>query len=121
MDQPQKPTESTAPAPESKLPSNRWAILRQRDFWFGVGIFVLMNAVFVGLAIALSRTRIAFYGGGSLISAIAMLANVLMPALLYKRRQIMVRGMLYTLAFLLIAGAVCIPVFIIGTCFSQMN
>lgn len=121
MDQPQRPTENAAPTPESPPPSDRWAILRQRDFWFGVGIFVLMNAAFYGMAFALSRTRIAFYSGGSLITAIALLANVLVPALLYKRQPTLVRGMVYTLAFLLIAGAVCIPVFIIGTCFTQMN
>ncbi len=121
MDQPEKPTENAAPGPVATPPPSRWAILRQRDFWFGVGIFVIMNAALLGLTIAFSGTRIASYSGGSLIAAIALLVNILVPALLSKSHRTISHGMLYTLVFLLVAGGVCGPVFFVAWCFSQVS
>ena len=117
MDQPENPRENTAPKPEPPPSPSRWAILRQRDFWLGVALFALMNIAFYGLIAVLSKTRLAFYSG-FLLPAAALLANLLVPLLLSKSRRLIAHGMLYTLAFLLIAGAVCTPVFVVAWCFS---
>jgi hypothetical protein len=122
MDQLQRPTDGSTPTSEPKPPSKRWALLRQREFWFGAGILVLMNGALVGLAALLSaiRARSSIYIDPGLVGPIALLANVLVPALLYKRRPKLVQGMLYTLAFLLLVGGVCLPVFLVGICMAQI-
>lgn len=121
MEQPQRSPETAMPVPESKPPSDRRGILGRPDFWIGASLCVLLNAALGGLQYLLYRlnenarfsTFILL-----LIPAAALLANILGPVLLWRSRPTMAKGMLYTLAFLLVVAGMCVPVFlVVALCF----
>ena len=111
MDEPGKPADESTPPPAPPSPPQPKPY-QTTDLWLGVAIFVAMN----GMLLSLGRE---FERWIPQIGIAALVLNIGLLILFARGRRRIALGMLMTLVSLLVLTVVCLPLVVIGICFTN--